>query len=104
MFLGMLASATTTPDPWVEPGLDAVLEIAGVLSHVIERVRTADDLVPALKEAAALAARGLGFGSVTINLARPLHDDFPVVVCEGPTADRDALLGTAVPRRTTDVV
>jgi diguanylate cyclase (GGDEF)-like protein len=104
MFLGMLASATTTPDPWAEPGLDAVLEIAGVLSHVIERVRTAEDLVPALKEAAALAARGLGFGSVTINLARPLHDDFLVVVSQGPTSDQDELFGTTVPSRLMDVL
>jgi hypothetical protein len=102
--LRMGPSTTTASEPWCEPGLDAVLDMAVVLAHVIERVHTAEDLVPSLAEAASLAARGLGFGTVTINLTRPLHDDFPVVVCEGPTADRDALLGTAVPRRTTDVV
>jgi diguanylate cyclase (GGDEF)-like protein len=102
--LPMGPSTTTASEPWCEPGLDAVLDMAVVLAHVIERVHTAEDLVPSLAEAASLAARGLGFGTVTINLTRPLHDDFPVVVCEGPTADRDALLGTAVPRRTTDVV
>jgi diguanylate cyclase (GGDEF)-like protein len=100
----MPVSPATTPEAWTEPGLDAALEMAGVLSHVIEQVRTADDLVPALGEAASLAALGLGFGTVTINLARPLHDDFPVVVTEGPTANQEALAGTAVPRHTTEVV
>jgi diguanylate cyclase (GGDEF)-like protein len=100
----MDATTTTVPGTWAEPGLDGALDIVVVLARVIEQVRTADDLVPALAEAAALAARGLGFGTVTINLARPIHNDFPVVVCEGPTANRDALLGTSVPRRLTDVV
>jgi diguanylate cyclase (GGDEF)-like protein len=94
----------TAPEAWAEPGLDAALDVVVVLVRVIEQVRTADDLGPALADAASLAARGLGFGTVTINLARPLHDDFPVVVCEGPTANREALLGTSVARRLTDVV
>ena len=83
----------TAPEAWAEPGLDAALDVVVVLAHVIEQVRTADDLVPALAEAASLAARGLGFGTVTINLARPLHDDFPVVVCEGSTANREVVAG-----------
>ena len=94
----------TAPEAWAEPGLDAALDVVVVLAHVIEQVRTADDLVPALAEAASLAARDLGFGTVTINLARPLHDDFPVVVCEGSTANREVLLGTSVARRLTEVV
>ena len=104
IILRMDTAATTTSEPWAEPGLDAALDIVVVLAHIIEQVHTADDLVPALAEAARLAARGLGFGSVTINLARPLHDDFLVVVTEGPTAEQDGLLGTAAPSRLMDVV
>jgi diguanylate cyclase (GGDEF)-like protein len=59
--------------------------------------------VPALTEAASLSARGLGFGSVTINLHRPLRDDYLVVVSVGPTDD-GSLLGTSVPSRLMDVL
>jgi diguanylate cyclase (GGDEF)-like protein len=104
IILRMDASTTTASQAWAEPGLDAALDLVVGLARVIEQVHTADDLVPALRDAARLAARGLGFGSVTINLARPLHDDFLVVVSEGPTAEQDELLGTAVPRRLMDVI
>jgi diguanylate cyclase (GGDEF)-like protein len=85
-------------------GLDAAIEMVVGLAGVVERVHTGEDLVPALAEAAKLAARGLGFGAVTINLHRPLHDDFPVVVTEGPSAEQQAILGTSVPRRAVEAV
>ena len=100
----MDASATTATEAWAEPGLDAALEMVVGLARVVEQVHTADDLVPALRDAARLAATGLGFGSVTVNIARPLLDDFLVVVSEGPTVEQDELLGTAVPSRLMDVL
>jgi diguanylate cyclase (GGDEF)-like protein len=96
--------STTTPPPWKEPGIEESLEIVVALAHVVEKVRDVDDLVAALGEAAALAARHVGFHMVVINLARPAQNDFPAAVIEGAQSNSDVLIGTAVSTREAHVI
>jgi diguanylate cyclase (GGDEF)-like protein len=43
---------------WHEPGLDGALGMAVALAHVVDAMHSAEDLVPALTDAASIAARG----------------------------------------------
>jgi hypothetical protein len=69
-YTGMGGARSKPVGLWHEPGLDDALGMAVALAHVVDAVHSAEDLVPALTDAAGIAARGLGFATVTLNLAR----------------------------------
>ena len=56
-------------------------------------MRAGRDLQPVLAAVASAVRRATGFGTVVINLHRPAHDDFEVVVVEGSAEAAAVLMG-----------